>query len=511
MNRVGVRAGPRRRLAVTAAATLFGSVALGVGVVAMPPTDGVSASSDAVAAIAEDGLSPHATDVPLLTPQEAGVQRLTNAAPAIVSLTFDDGTQDQVLAANILAKRGLVATYYVTTGQTGAPGFLTRDQLHGLADLGNEIGGHTVHHLNLPTVTQNEARRQICQDRENLRQWGLPAQSFAYPYAAHNDEVQRVVRDCGYASGRGLGGAVGSGESMRLAGETISPEAKIVESLRPENPMVTLAPNMFNRRSGIEAYQKDVETAVGVGAGWTQLTFHGICVREATTCQEIMVSEQELERLADWLVEQVVAGRVAIRTVGEVINGDPTAPVPSAYLSTGSAGDPNAEHAAFTPRRSSEPGRRVNDFTHQNAQGSPICWNGFAYGDNIANFTITSKTGREGQEALRLELTANGPGEAKWLPIMDLGECSLAAEGGQSREITYTARGGGAQSQPVAFVRDETGRWTYFSAGRFTPLGEEWSEHTWKTPDLPAGTTALAVGIALQQTGWNEVRQITVQ
>nr|WP_269453621.1 polysaccharide deacetylase family protein [Pseudoclavibacter sp. 13-3] len=484
---------------------------MGVGVVALPEPNGLSATSDAVAAIAEDGLSPHATDVPLLGPQEARVPRLQNAAPAVVSLTFDDGTQDQVLAANILAKRGLVATYYVTTGQTEAPGFLTRDQLHGLVDLGNEIGGHTVHHLNLPTVTENEARRQICQDRENLRRWGLPAQSFAYPYAAHDEAVQRAVRDCGYASGRGLGGAIGSGEAMRLAGQTDLSDLPVVESVRPENPAVTLALKMFERQTGTAVYQKDVEAAARLGAGWTQLTFHGICERDAPECQDISIYEQELEQFADWLAVQVSAGRISVKTVAEVVNGDSAVPVPREHLSTGAAADPNEAHAAFTPGQSAEPGRRVSDFTHRNAQGSPICWNGFTYGANTADFTITEKKGKDDETALRLDLTANGAGEAKWLPVMDLGECALKAEGGQSREVTYTARGGGAQSQPVAFVRDESGRWTYFSAGRFTPLGEEWSEHTWKTPDLPAGTTALAVGLALQQSGWNEVRQIAVE
>lgn len=67
---------------------------------------------------------------------------------------------------------------------------------------GIEVAGHTVDHAVLATLDDNEQRRQIAEDREDLgemcsREIGL----FSYPYGAladYTDRTVEIVRDVGY-------------------------------------------------------------------------------------------------------------------------------------------------------------------------------------------------------------------------------------------------------------------------------------------------------------------------
>lgn len=136
----------------------------------------------------------------------AGV--LAGAAPAstrqlVVSLTFDDGYANQaVTAAPILAAHGMQGTFYVPSGFVGSSGYMTWAQVSALAAAGNEIGGHTVDHVDLPTVSADQARHEICADRDTLLQHGLAVTDFAYPYGDFNSGVESIVQECGYNSAR---------------------------------------------------------------------------------------------------------------------------------------------------------------------------------------------------------------------------------------------------------------------------------------------------------------------
>ena len=117
----------------------------------------------------------------------AGPAAASAATPLTqVSFTFDDSNDDQLQAATILKNAGMHATYYTVSGFVGLPGSLTLSDLRGLAADGNEIGGHSVNHPDLTTLTTDEATRQVCNDRVNLANWGFTVTSFAYPFAAAN-------------------------------------------------------------------------------------------------------------------------------------------------------------------------------------------------------------------------------------------------------------------------------------------------------------------------------------
>ena len=128
---------------------------------------------------------------------------VAKAAPTIVSLTFDDGTADQYAARTMLAQHSLHGTFYINSNNIGlSPSFLSWNQVADLAADGNEIGGHTLDHVDLTSVTSTEATRQVCSDRQALLSHGLAATDFAYPYGASNASVESIVRGCGYSSAR---------------------------------------------------------------------------------------------------------------------------------------------------------------------------------------------------------------------------------------------------------------------------------------------------------------------
>ena len=80
---------------------------------------------------------------------------------------------------------------------------LTRQQLAELSAQGVEIGGHTVSHSILATLTDDQARAEILQGKKNLEEWtGKPVRSFAYPNGLPDRDFKPqhadMVRDLGF-------------------------------------------------------------------------------------------------------------------------------------------------------------------------------------------------------------------------------------------------------------------------------------------------------------------------
>src|SRR5205814_2624596 len=98
--------------------------------------------------------------LPAATPAHA-------SASTVVSLTFDDGDADQATLPSLLPS-GMQVTLFVNSGRIGMSGYLTWDQLAGLQSGGYEVGGHTVSHADLPTLSTDEQKRQVCDYRSAL-------------------------------------------------------------------------------------------------------------------------------------------------------------------------------------------------------------------------------------------------------------------------------------------------------------------------------------------------------
>jgi peptidoglycan/xylan/chitin deacetylase (PgdA/CDA1 family) len=216
----------------------------------------------------------------------------------VVTLTFDDGDADNYDVRSILAENGLHATFYVVSGFTGQPGFMTEEQLHDLYEDGHEIGGHTLHHTKLSDVHGADMKREVCQDRLNLLAMGFKVTSFAYPFGFYNGEAMQTVADCGYNSAR----IVTDGP------EVIPPGFEFTLQAMPYIVQDTEFSKMFR-------YVKNVESE---GGGWAIFVFHHVC----DDCDQYSVDIETFTNFAAWLARQRDNNGLVIKTVDEVIGGD---------------------------------------------------------------------------------------------------------------------------------------------------------------------------------------------
>jgi peptidoglycan/xylan/chitin deacetylase (PgdA/CDA1 family) len=119
-----------------------------------------------------------------------------------VMITFDDGYRDVLWhAAPVLHRLHMPATAYIITDRVDGPdpSFLTWPELVRLEKLGFTIGSHTVHHLDLTSLSAADALSELADSKRTLEQHlGHPIQFFAYPAGRENPSVVALALKAGY-------------------------------------------------------------------------------------------------------------------------------------------------------------------------------------------------------------------------------------------------------------------------------------------------------------------------
>jgi peptidoglycan/xylan/chitin deacetylase (PgdA/CDA1 family) len=121
-----------------------------------------------------------------------------------ITTSWDDGHQLDLRLAAELAERGVPGTFYVSPQCREMPEAqrLTARALRELSEV-SEIGGHTLTHPRLPTLSPDEARREIVEGKLDLEQsLGHAVTSFCYPYGAYSKEHPALVQAAGYTVAR---------------------------------------------------------------------------------------------------------------------------------------------------------------------------------------------------------------------------------------------------------------------------------------------------------------------
>jgi peptidoglycan/xylan/chitin deacetylase (PgdA/CDA1 family) len=117
-------------------------------------------------------------------------------------ITFDDGYRDVLWnAMPVLSRLHLPATAYVITSRVSGSdlSFLTWDELRQLERNGVAIGSHTVHHTELPLLSDPRALYELRASRQALEQrLHHPVQWFSYPAGRITPHAARLVRAAGY-------------------------------------------------------------------------------------------------------------------------------------------------------------------------------------------------------------------------------------------------------------------------------------------------------------------------
>lgn len=150
-----------------------------------------------------------------LREQIAGARSGQNVGGTL-SITFDDGYLDNFqVAAPILQKYRLHATFFVTTGFLSssfvapwdaalpiAPRWMDWAHVRELASRGFEIGNHSDTHLNMATSSMGDIRSDLSAATEKLeRELGVQGRLFAYPFGGReniSDSARALVRELGF-------------------------------------------------------------------------------------------------------------------------------------------------------------------------------------------------------------------------------------------------------------------------------------------------------------------------
>jgi peptidoglycan/xylan/chitin deacetylase (PgdA/CDA1 family) len=388
---------------------------------------------------------------------------VASASPTIVSLEFDDTWADQHAIRSLLSEHGLRATFFVNSGFIGQSNRMSLSQVRDLASDGNEIGGHTITHADLVTLTPDQLRHQVCDDRAALLAAGFSVESFAYPYGHFNDQTKAIVRECGYNSARTVKGIVSPGQC---------PGCPYAESLPPADSYATRTPENVFSTTTLETLEGFVTQSEQHGGGWVQLVFHHVC----DGCGTYAIKQSDLAQFLDWLVPRASIGTV-VRPVGEVIGGDlkpPPAPADNLLQNASLESDHNAD-------------------------GTPDCWLLGGYGTNAYSWTRTADA-HSGGFAERLDISSYTSGDRKLMTPLDQGACAPAAVPGRSYRVSGYFKAT-APVRIVVFARDAAGAWSFWTKSAFFAASPTWTQAIWSTPAVPQGVTALSVGLALSSVG----------
>ena len=132
----------------------------------------------------------------------------------VFGITFDDGYENNLhCALPVLKRYGFSSTCYIVANQVGKTNswdlergviqvpLMDAKQLQAWVDAGQEVGSHTLNHVNLETVSDVEQAMEISQSKlqlEALVQQKSGVQHFCYPYGGLNKTAVQNVRSAGY-------------------------------------------------------------------------------------------------------------------------------------------------------------------------------------------------------------------------------------------------------------------------------------------------------------------------
>ncbi len=135
--------------------------------------------------------------------------RFPGGKPKALTLSYDDGVEQDRTLMEILDRHGLRCTFNLNSGCFAPEGHRWPEgQIHRrmsrsdvLALYGgtpHEVAVHTLTHPDLTRLPATEILREIYEDRKNLEAlFGRIVRGAAYPYGTYSDEAVEALRQCG--------------------------------------------------------------------------------------------------------------------------------------------------------------------------------------------------------------------------------------------------------------------------------------------------------------------------
>jgi peptidoglycan/xylan/chitin deacetylase (PgdA/CDA1 family) len=129
-------------------------------------------------------------------------EALDRKREAGVVISFDDGCEsDLTVAAPILRSMNFGATFYITIDFLGRHGFMIPSQVRELAEMGFDVGCHSMTHAYLSDLDDAGLHREIVEAKARLEEMtGRPVLHFSCPGGRWSPKVAEVARAAGYRS-----------------------------------------------------------------------------------------------------------------------------------------------------------------------------------------------------------------------------------------------------------------------------------------------------------------------
>ena len=402
-------------------------------------------------------------------------------SPTVVSFTFDNNWENQMTAATQLHAHGMAGTFYIISGWIGQSGFMSMSDLNTLVADGNEIGGKTVNNPDLPTLSNDEAERQMCTGRNVLLSDGFQVTDFAYPFADLNAADETLAKTCGFNSARGVGNIEDP------AGPCHFPDCPYAESIPPADPYQINTPDDVEQTTTLNTLEQTVTNAENNGGGWLAFNLHQICDKGTSGCDPVYSFSPTLfNSFLTWLQGQASNG-AQVKTVQQVIGGSvqpavtpPT--VPPAPAGTNALVNPN-----LTTADTANP-------------ANPQCWTPESYGTNSPSYSYSTTGGATGGGQETITMNNLSSGDAKLITTEDLGQCAPTTVTGDTYQLSVSYK----STVPVfltVYGRAANGTWSYWTQSPTFAASSGWTTATWRTPQVPSTVTALSFGMTIPSNG----------
>jgi peptidoglycan/xylan/chitin deacetylase (PgdA/CDA1 family) len=121
----------------------------------------------------------------------------------VLTTSWDDGHPLDLKLAEMLARHGVAASFYVPARNRSGRPVMAAAELRQLAGAGFEIGSHTLDHCRLPSLSRDEARRQMADGRAALEDiLGQPVTGFCFPGGRMGRWGKALARELGFSHAR---------------------------------------------------------------------------------------------------------------------------------------------------------------------------------------------------------------------------------------------------------------------------------------------------------------------
>jgi hypothetical protein len=243
----------------------------------------------------------------------ASAMPAATVVPTVVTIEWHDGNADQINVLPILddPARPMHATFLVNTAPILAndPAKLTVAQVQTIFNDGNEIGGHTLDHVNVQPLPIADARHQICADRNNLLDMNVLPTTFAYPFASFDSGSEDVAHFCNYNDASATAGLTLKGPVANSIPPADPYAIRTVPAVKKSTKLKTLEQYVFNAEASAQTN----------GSAWVIFVFHHLCDVH-TNCGPYVISPADFGAFLDFLHSQAANG-VVVKTMAGVMGG----------------------------------------------------------------------------------------------------------------------------------------------------------------------------------------------